>query len=86
MKKYEIDVLNCGDDSYMLMSKGHHDIELFKSECKKEYEHIGEYLESCECPCQHLWYKAVPRDGYNSWYAPVDKSVRGAFPATVWWE
>ena len=48
MKKYEIDILNCGDDSYMLMSKGHHDIELFKSECKKEYEHIGEYLDLLE--------------------------------------
>lgn len=85
MKKYELKIENWGDDVYMLASKGHHDIEKFKDECNKEYEDISSSLDSCNCPCEHLWYKVVPRDGYNSWYAPVDKSVRGSFPVTVWW-
>lgn len=85
MKIYELDVQNWGDDVYMLASKGHHDIDKFKAECFDEYEDIAAALKNCECPFEHLWYKAVPRDGWNSFYAPVEKGCRGSFPVTVWW-
>lgn len=87
MKTYPLSIENWGDDSYMLISKGHHNIEQFKAECKKEYEHIAEYLEHCDCPCEQAWYKRIPSKEYAGGYnVPVEKGTRGAFPATVWWE
>lgn len=86
-KYYPLDVNNWGDDSYMLVSKGHHNIELFKTECLKEYQNIAEHLKHCECPCEQLWYKAIPsKDCYSSYYVPVWEDARGAIPITVWWE
>ena len=54
-------------------------------ECFKEYEHIAQALKNCDCPCVHTYYKAVPCDGYSSYYVPSNKDVRGSFPVTVWW-
>ena len=87
MKIYELEVMNWGDDRYMLITKGHHDIEKFKAECRKEYDHIADYLDKCECPCEQLYYKTIPNKEYQNGYnVPVPKGTRGAFPATVWWE
>ena len=87
MKIYELDVMNWGDDRYMLVTKGHHDIEKFKEECKREYEHIADYIDKCGCQCEQLYYKTIPNKEYQSGYnVPVPKGTRGAFPATAWWE
>lgn len=85
MIKYKLDVQNWGDDVYMLASRGHHNINEFKDECFKEYEHIAQALKNCDCTCVHTYYKAVPCDGYSSYYVPSNKDVRGSFPVTVWW-
>lgn len=85
MKNYELKIENWGDDVLMLASRGHHDISDFKNKCRCEYVDISLSLTNCDCPCEHLYYKAVPRYGYNSWYAPVSKHTRGSFPVTVWW-
>lgn len=86
-KTYPLHVENWGDDHYMLVSKGHHDIAEFKEKSLEEYESIAESLTHSECPCEHLWYKRIPqKDGYTAYNVPVPEGTRGCFPATVWWE
>lgn len=85
--KRALKIENWGDDGYMLASRGHHDIEIFKTECKKEYESIAEYLERCNCPCEQFWLKRIPHKDYLGGYnIPVPEGTRGAFPVTMWWE
>lgn len=88
MKKYKLDVENWGDEKYMLVSRGHHNIEEFKGKCREDYEAFMSALdhEKSPCACEHLWFKAVPKTGYIAFYTPSRKGVRGAFPATVWWQ
>lgn len=85
MKKYPMNIENWGDDRYMLVSRGHHDIELFKQKCREEYRDHSEYLDHYKSPCEQYWVKAVPRDGYKSFYVPIAQGARGAFPVTAWW-
>lgn len=78
MKRYPLAIENVGGDTYILMSKGHHSFEDFmKAIGETRYQEWG-----LENP-QHVWLKAVPRDGYAAWYAHVEQGVRGAFPATM---
>lgn len=87
MKNYPLNIENWGDDRLMLVSRGHHNIDNFKAECKKEYEHLSECLEAYESPCEQLWYKTIPnKDCVGGYNIPVSEGTRGAFPATVWWE
>nr|BFD64807.1 hypothetical protein BdHM001_34880 [Bdellovibrio sp. HM001] len=77
-KVYPLDIENVGEETYILMSRGHHDFETFMDEVTKSYPNwsMGEP--------QHLWVKAVPtrKDGYRCVYAFVSATTRGAFPIT----
>jgi len=76
MKTYPLKIENVGEDDYILMSKGHHPLKEFMEACHKAYPNwpMGKP--------EHLWFKAIPKDGYACWYALADKNTRGAFPAT----
>lgn len=82
MKKYELDIENVGNDTYILMSRGHHDINDFMNKCKEEYEtwRMGNP--------QHVWCKTVPCNNgtYACLYVIVDQNTKGAWPATYCWE
>lgn len=81
-KHYPLEVQSVGSDTYIAMSKGHHDLEVFMAEAVKE------------CPDwflggpQHKWCKTVPdRSGeFAHRYVFVDEGTRGAWPATYCWE
>lgn len=77
-QKHPLKLENWGDDSYLVMSRGHHDLDEFKRQVHKEYEHFGDFFQSA----YHGYFKATPHD-FGTNYSPVGPSVRGAFPATV---
>ena len=80
-KKYNLEVENVGSDSYIVMSKGHHDEHVFMKEVRK----CG-YRWPLGMP-KHVFIKVTPDNvegGVN--YNIVDKSVKGSFPATYSWE
>lgn len=85
MKQHTLEVVDWIDEVFMLASKGHHEISKFKDECFSGYLDISNSLKHCECHCEHLWYKAIPREWFESYYTPVNQSCRGSFPVTVWW-
>lgn len=78
MSQYPLEVESVGSDTYIVMSKGHHDFEEFMREAVKEYS--GWFLGG---PSHH-WVKSVPdRSGkYDMRYAFVPEGTRGAWPAT----
>jgi hypothetical protein len=80
--KYPLDIENVGNDTYIVMSKGHHDIHDFM----KAVREAG-YNWPLGNP-QHVWIKATPdRTGESRALCNiVTKEVRGAFPATYSWE
>lgn len=73
-----LDLVNAGEDTYELFSKGHHDPVEFMREVKKRFKWMG----TMSTP-EHVWMKAIPKDGYHAWYVPTSVGTRGAFPATV---
>lgn len=77
-EKYPVKLENWGDDSYMIISRGHHDLDQFKRLVNKEYDHFGNFFEAA----YHCYFKAFPHD-FGTSYSPVGPDVRGAFPATV---
>lgn len=69
---------NWGDDSYMIIARGHHELPLFESKVREEYEHWGDFFECA----YHTYFKATPtREG--TYYHPSSPGVKGAFKATV---
>lgn len=78
MNQYPLEVESVGSDTYIVMSKGHHDFEEFMREAVKEYS--GWFLGG---PSHH-WVKSVPdRSGqYSMRYVFVPEGTRGAWPAT----
>ena len=75
---YPLEVMSIGEHSYILISRGHHDIHEFMAEVRKEYSWpLGEP--------QHIHMKTVPApkdSGYSCWYHPVPAGTRGAWPCT----
>lgn len=72
------------DDCVTLMARG----EVGKSELINEAVLQGEIeeddrerFEKAEF-CAHKWMKAVPREGYSTYYYESREGVRGAFKAT----
>lgn len=72
------------DDCVTLMARG----EVGKSELINEAilqgeieEDDRERFEKAEF-CAHKWMKAVPREGYSTYYCESREGVRGAFKAT----
>jgi len=77
MKNYPLEPMSIGEDTYALMSKGHHDIHTFVKEVRKHWSWPLGVPE-------HVYMKTMPahEDGYACWYQPVPKGTRGAWPAT----
>ena len=74
-KTYPLDIQNVGGDTYILMSKGHHDPHEFMRKAREEG-----YSWPLGFPT-HQWVKVTPaRDGH--WYHLVPEGTKGAFPAT----
>lgn len=79
MSKYPLEVESVGSDTYIVMSRGHHDLDEFMRAATKDYS--GWFLGGAK----HMWVKTVPRkDGWE--YCFVDEGTRGAYPATYCWE
>lgn len=77
-KPYPLEVENVGEDTYILISRGHHDIHEFMLAVRE-----AGYDWPLGVPT-HIWMKTVPtrRDGYRCWYEPVPAGTRGAWPCT----
>lgn len=81
MKEYPLQIENVGEDTYILMSRGHHDIHEFMKEVREHYNWpLG-------VP-KHLYVKAIPDNtgSRTCSYVFVDENTRGCFPVTYTWE
>ena len=79
MKDYPLEVESVGEDTYLVMSRGHHDTNAFMAEVIKGFSdwNLG--------GAKQVWIKTTPtKNGWN--YNIVDQSTRGAWPATYCWE
>jgi hypothetical protein len=81
-KTYPLDVRSVGDDTYVVMSKGHHDPEAFMAAVR---------TEGYDWPLgkpKHKWVKAVPCccGEHSCHYELSDQHRPGWFPATYAWE
>lgn len=81
-KAYPLEIENVGSDTYIVMSRGHHDIHDFMKAVR---------LEGYEWPLgvpEHRWAKVVPdkTEIHQYKYYFVNKGARGAFPVTYTWE
>lgn len=78
VRRYPLDVENVGEDTYILMSKGHHDVHEFMRAVRAGYSWpLG-------MPT-HEWMRAIPapaNSGYRCLYVEAKPGARGAFPAT----
>jgi hypothetical protein len=75
VKTYPLEIENAGDDTYIVMSRGHHDPHEFMREVREEGYDWPLGMPS------HRWVKQTPaRDGFS--YHFVKEGTRGAFPAT----
>ena len=76
--RYQLIVENVGEDTYILMSKGHHDPHEFMRAVRADYSWpLG-------MPT-HEWMRAIPApkgSGYRCLYVEAEPRARGAFPAT----
>lgn len=82
MKKYPLEIQNAGSDTYIVMSKGHHDIDEFMSAVR-----LAGYDWHLGIP-EHRWVKTIPDSTgeFNCRYVFVAKGTKGAWPATYAWE
>ena len=76
--KYPLEIESIGEDTYILVSRGHHDIHDFMRAVRADYTWpLGVPV--------HLWMKtrpARPGSGYRCHYDLVPQGTRGAWPAT----
>lgn len=81
--KFAVQLLK-SDDCVTLMGRG----EVSKEELIEEAIRQGEIdADDRECFekaefCANKWMKAVPREGYSTYYYESSEGVRGAFKAT----
>lgn len=77
-KEYPMKIENVGDDVYCLFSRGHHDVDAFMREVRKNYDWPLGMPE-------HIWMRAVPGDGPLGrcmLLHEAEANSRGAFPVT----
>ena len=83
-RQYPLDIRNVGDDTYVVMSKGHHDPHDFMRAVRAEG-----YDWPLGVP-QHKWVKTVPCapscGGHSCHYELSDQQRPGWWPATYAWE
>ena len=78
-KAYPLEIENVGQDTYILMSRGHHDPHEFMRQAR---------ADGYEWPLgmpKHFWTKRIPahpKSGYLCHYVMVPEGTRGAFPTT----
>ena len=80
-REYSLDIQNVGEDTYTVLSKGHHDPAEFM---------LAVRADGYDWPLgmpEHIWLRCVPPpDGYVFWYVEAKAGTRGAFPATQAYE
>ena len=77
--RYKLEVENVGEDTYILMSRGHHDVHEFMRVVRADG-----YTWPLGMPT-HEWMRAIPAtkdSGYRCLYVEAKPHTRGAFPAT----
>lgn len=82
MKQYPLEIENVGDDTYIVMSRGHHDPDEFMRA-------VREYGSDWPLGMpEHKWARSVPtRDPHRTCiYVFTEPHARGAFPCTYAWE
>lgn len=81
-KAYPLEIESVGEDTYIVMSKGHHDAHAFMAAVRE-----AGYDWPLGMP-KHVWMRAVPtRQPYmRCLYFEADAGARGAFPCTYAWE
>jgi hypothetical protein len=72
------DLKSIGEDTYLVYSRGHHDIEDFTKYVKEEYSEWGDFFSAA----YHHYYRKIGNQ-YGTWYDPCFSWERGAFPVTV---
>ena len=81
-QKSPLEIESVGSDTYIVMSRGHHDLAEFMRAAIEQYPDwsLGGPI--------HKWCKSVPdRSGeFSMRYAFVPEGTRGAWPATYCWE
>lgn len=77
--QHPLDVQSVGSDQYIVMSRGHHDLEAFMAEAVKHFH--GWFLGGPK----HVWCKTTPTNE-GSAYNFVKEGTRGAWPATYCFE
>lgn len=78
VKQYPLSIQNVGDETYIVMSKGHHDPHDFMRQVR---------ADGFDWPLgmpTHHWVKCTPCNcgEHRCHYTLLDAPVRGAFPAT----
>ncbi|RQQ48667.1 hypothetical protein DF021_32585 [Burkholderia stagnalis] len=81
-KDYPLEIKNVGGETYIVMSKGHHDVHEFMKQVRADG-----YDWPLGMP-QHVWMRTVPsRDpSVICRYVESSEGARGAFPCTYAWE
>ncbi|HDS1727679.1 TPA: hypothetical protein QEM47_000391 [Pseudomonas putida] len=80
-KQHPLDVRSVGEDTYICMSKGHHNLEEFMKAA------VADHPGWCLGGPEHVWIKTTPGHGtYDCMYNIVPQGTRGAWPATYCWE
>lgn len=84
-REYPLDVRNVGDDTYIVMSKGHHDPDAFMAAVREAG--YGDWPLGVP---KHKWVKATPCPRscgeHSCHYSIEDEKLPGWFPATYAWE
>ncbi|EPO5351317.1 hypothetical protein ACUB1S_005822, partial [Klebsiella michiganensis] len=81
--KFSVQLLK-SDDCVTLMARGEVSKEKLIEEAIRQGEIDADDRERFEKAefCANKWMKAVPREGYSTYYYESRESVRGAFKAT----
>lgn len=79
MSDYPLDPQSIGEDTYIVISRGHHEIHEFMRRVRKDYPSMPLGVPN------HIWMKTRPApkgSGYRCFYDVVQQGTRGAWPAT----
>lgn len=81
-KQYPLEIDNVGSHTYIVMSRGHHDVHDFMRQVREDG-----FNWPLGMP-KHVWVKATPDPTGECVckYNIVEQGTRGAFPATYAWE
>lgn len=77
--RYKLDPVSIGDETYIVMSRGHHDPRDFMHAVRENYQWPLGFPT-------HEWMRCIPAkigSGYDFMYVKANPGSRGAFPCTV---